>query len=149
MNEAVLSFPFIFRSSKIMECSELGNDMQLRQRTQRQYNQLTNCYTIIFRMLFIEIGKYSESFYFFDKFIGDYYLSLLMKSSGMVLLNQNLPLKWSSPISLDIRSRGENILCRCTYNCTCHDRSSVPPLSHCQQEIGDVNQGEVRRGLSV
>jgi len=106
MNKAVLSFPFIFRSSKIMECSGFGNDMQLRQRTQRQYNRLTNCYTIIFRMLFLEIGKYSESFYFFEKFIGDYYLSLLMKSSGMVLLNQNLPLKWSSPISLDIRSRG-------------------------------------------
>ncbi|CAK1876161.1 hypothetical protein VCRA2112E186_20167 [Vibrio crassostreae] len=61
-----------------MVCSELGNDMQLRQRTQKQYNSLNNCYTIIFRMLFLGIGKYSESFYFFEKFIGDYYLSLTM-----------------------------------------------------------------------
>ncbi|CAK1691593.1 hypothetical protein VCRA2121O157_50071 [Vibrio crassostreae] len=29
-------------------------------------------------MLFLGIGKYSESFYFFEKFIGDYYLSLTM-----------------------------------------------------------------------
>ncbi|PMJ65196.1 hypothetical protein BCU17_20490 [Vibrio splendidus] len=92
MNKAVISFLFIFRSLKIMVCSELGNDMQLRQRAQRQYSQLTDCYTIIFRMLFIEIGKYSESFYFFEKFIGDYYLSLLMKFSGTVQLNPNLPL---------------------------------------------------------
>ncbi|PTP65499.1 hypothetical protein CWO01_00855 [Vibrio splendidus] len=76
MNKAVLSFPFIFRSSKIMVCSELGNDMQLRQRTQRQYIWLINCYTIIFRMLFLGIDKYSENFYFFEKLIGDYYLSL-------------------------------------------------------------------------
>ncbi|CDU10195.1 hypothetical protein VCR3J2_410277 [Vibrio coralliirubri] len=48
-----------------MVCSELGNDMQLRQRTQRQYSQLTGCYTIIFRMLFCGIDKYSENFYFF------------------------------------------------------------------------------------
>ncbi|OEF02922.1 hypothetical protein A136_09945 [Vibrio crassostreae 9ZC13] len=88
MNKAVLSFPFIFRSSKIMECSGFGNDMQLRQRTQRQYNRLTNCYTIIFRMLFLEIGKYSESFYFFEKFIGDYYLSLtMMYKSGLYQLD--------------------------------------------------------------
>ncbi|CDT60944.1 hypothetical protein VCR6J2_610263 [Vibrio coralliirubri] len=71
-----------------MVCSELGNDMQLRKRTQRQYNRLTNCYTIIFRMLFLEISKYSESFYFFDKFIGDYYLSLtMMYKSGLCQLN--------------------------------------------------------------
>ncbi|CAK2832895.1 conserved hypothetical protein [Vibrio crassostreae] len=71
-----------------MVCSELGNDMQLRQRTQRQYSSLTNCYMIIFRMLFFGIDKYSGSFYFFDKFIGDYYLSLtMMYKSGLCQLD--------------------------------------------------------------
>ncbi|CAH6890481.1 hypothetical protein VCHA50O413_40112 [Vibrio chagasii] len=35
------------------------------------------------------------------------------------------------------------------YLSTHNDRYSVPPLSRYQQEIGDVNQGEVRRGLQL
>lgn len=59
------------------------------------------------------------------------------------------PPRMGWPDLLRYKNEGENILCRWTYSSTCHDRYSVPPLYRCQQEIGDVNQGEVRRGLSA
>lgn len=48
-----------------------------------------------------------------------------------------------------IRSRGENILCRSMYLSANDEWYSVPPLSHYQQEIEDVNQGDIGRGLLV
>jgi len=59
------------------------------------------------------------------------------------------PPRMEWPDLLRHKNEGKNILCRWTYSITCSDRYLVPPLANYQQEIGDVNQGEVRRGLSA
>ncbi|PTP55345.1 hypothetical protein CWO05_07500 [Vibrio splendidus] len=60
-----------------------------------------------------------------------------------------LPLKYSSPISLNIRSRGRIFFVAEHMAALVTISIQFLPFSRYQQEIRDVNQGEVRRGLSV